>query len=188
MEAAYWWRALPTLTELSTLVHAAGAMIVKPLDRTALADLEQMMTLHVASPLRLTQVFWKQLQTAGSSAAVIFLTSLVAHQGGSNLGAYAASKAAEHALAMTLAKELAPVRVNCVAPGVVATDMMGHMAEELSGILNKPVAELLSSFTAKQLVKRVTTTGDVAKLVRMVIDNPALTGTTFHINGGSLVT
>jgi len=56
---------------------------------------------------------------------IIITSSIGGLKGDANLGAYAISKAADMQLARNLAVELGPynIRVNCIAPGLVRTDM-----------------------------------------------------------------
>ena len=64
--------------------------------------------------------------------AIITLSSMWGITGGSCEAAYSASKAGIIGLTRAMAKELGPshIRVNCVAPGVIATDMNAHLSQE----------------------------------------------------------
>lgn len=63
---------------------------------------------------------------------IVTLASVWGLTGGSCEVAYSASKGAVVAMTKALAKELGPsgITVNCVAPGVIATDMNAHLDEE----------------------------------------------------------
>ena len=63
---------------------------------------------------------------------IITLSSMWGVTGGSCEVAYSAAKGAVIAMTRALAKELGPsgITVNCVAPGVIATDMNAHLDEE----------------------------------------------------------
>ena len=64
--------------------------------------------------------------------AIVTVSSMWGITGGSCEAAYSASKAGVIGLTRAMAKELGPshIRVNCVAPGVIATDMNAHLAQE----------------------------------------------------------
>ena len=64
--------------------------------------------------------------------AIVTVSSMWGITGGSCEAAYSASKAGIIGLTRAMAKELGPshIRVNCVAPGVIATDMNAHLAQE----------------------------------------------------------
>ena len=66
------------------------------------------------------------------SGNIILLSSVWGVHGASCESAYSASKAALIGLTKALAKELGPsgIRVNCVAPGVIETDMLSPLTEE----------------------------------------------------------
>ena len=64
--------------------------------------------------------------------AIVTVSSMWGITGGSCEAAYSASKAGIIGLTRAMAKELGPshIRVNCVAPGVIATDMNAHLTRE----------------------------------------------------------
>ncbi|MBP8639926.1 MAG: SDR family oxidoreductase [Oscillospiraceae bacterium] len=64
--------------------------------------------------------------------SIIMLSSVWGVHGASCEAAYSASKAAVIGLTKSLAKELGPsgIRVNCIAPGVIETDMMSGFSPE----------------------------------------------------------
>ena len=66
------------------------------------------------------------------AGAIVTVSSMWGITGGSCEAAYSASKAGIIGLTRAMAKELGPshIRVNCVAPGVIATDMNAHLSQE----------------------------------------------------------
>ena len=66
------------------------------------------------------------------SGSIVTLSSMWGVTGGSCEAAYSASKAGIIGLTQAMAKELGPscIRVNCVAPGVIDTDMNRHLTSE----------------------------------------------------------
>lgn len=64
--------------------------------------------------------------------SVVTISSMWGVTGGSCEAAYSAAKAGVIGLTKALAKEMGPagVRVNCIAPGVIATEMNSRLAEE----------------------------------------------------------
>jgi NAD(P)-dependent dehydrogenase (short-subunit alcohol dehydrogenase family) len=68
-------------------------------------------------------------------ASIVWLSSVASARGAAGYAAYAASKAGLEASARCLALELAPkgMRVNCIAPGMIETEMAASAAERISG-------------------------------------------------------
>lgn len=87
--------------------------------------------------------------------------------------AYAASKAALATLTKSLARALAPsIRVNAVAPGLIATGFAGWTEKHLeAGARITPTGTL-------------PTTEDVAAAIVYLVSTPALTGETIVVDGG----
>lgn len=78
-----------------------------------------------------------------------------------------------------VAPELAPRRINVVAPGVIATPMFGPDSAER--------AERLAQVTAGNLIKRPGEPDEVAMAIQFAIENDFVTGTTIDVDGGALL-
>ena len=81
------------------------------------------------------------------------------------------------ALAKVLALELAPVRVNVIAPGFVDTPLS-------ASILGEQLEDRREELRRKLPIGRVVGPSDVAALAVHIMTNSALTGATFDIDGG----
>ena len=94
--------------------------------------------------------------------------------------AYSCTKAGIIALTRSLAMELAPsgIRVNCVAPGVIDTDMMASFT-----------AEDKAALAEETPVGRLGTAEEVAKLLLYLAGEDAgyITGQVFGVNGGLVI-
>jgi NAD(P)-dependent dehydrogenase (short-subunit alcohol dehydrogenase family) len=85
--------------------------------------------------------------------------------------------AAMPALARSLALELAPIRVNVIAPGFVDTPLSAE-------ILGDGIDARREQLRATLPIRRVVGPKDVAALIVNLMTNTAVTGTTFDIDGG----
>jgi len=109
------------------------------------------------------------------AGCVITVSSMWGQVGASCEAAYSATKGAVIALTKALAKELGPsgVRVNCVAPGVILTDMC-------SGV--EP--EILEQMAQETPVGRNGKPEDVAKAFAYLADAEFVTGDVLSVSGG----
>jgi NAD(P)-dependent dehydrogenase (short-subunit alcohol dehydrogenase family) len=93
------------------------------------------------------------------------------------LGIVSSATAALPPLAATLALELAPVRVNLIAPGFVDTPLS-------ASLLGDQLEERRDELRATLPIGRVVGPADVATLAVHIMINTALTGATYDIDGG----
>ena len=112
------------------------------------------------------------------SGSVLTVSSMWGQVGASCEAAYSATKGAVIALTKALAKELGPsgIRVNCVAPGVILTDMCGAIDPEI-----------LSEMADEAPVGRNGTPEDVAKAMAYLADAEFITGEILAVNGGYVI-
>ncbi len=113
------------------------------------------------------------------SGSVITVSSMWGQVGASCEAAYSATKGAVIALTKSLAKELGPsgIRVNCIAPGVILTDMCASVAPDV-----------LESLAEDSLVGRNGTPEDVAQAIVYLSEAEFITGQVLGINGGLVIT
>lgn len=103
-----------------------------------------MFNINFFGVVTLTREVVKYMKETGGS--IINTSSMVGIYGSKNQSAYASSKFAINGLTKSLAKELGiyNIRVNAVAPGVVQTDMMSIVSDEMKAGLKRmiPLNEL----------------------------------------------
>ena len=112
------------------------------------------------------------------AGSVITVSSMWGQVGASCEAAYSATKGAIIALTKALAQELGPsgVRVNCVAPGVILTDMCASVDPEV-----------LAEMAEETPVGRNGTAMDVAKAMEYLANADFITGQVLPVNGGYVI-
>lgn len=114
------------------------------------------------------------------AGGIVNISSIWGLRGASCEVAYAASKAAVIGLTRSLAMELAPshIRVNCVAPGVIETDMVKGLGEET-----------MASLVDQTPAGRLGTPEDVARAVAFLLREDAdfITGQVLTVDGGFIL-
>ena len=112
------------------------------------------------------------------SGCIITVSSMWGQVGASCEAAYSATKGAVIALTKALAQELGPsgIRVNCVAPGVIQTDMCANV---------DPV--IMAELKEQTPVGRLGDPMDVAKAMLYLSDADFVTGQVLPVNGGFII-
>ena len=167
---------------IDILVNNAGDLLA----RRTLADMtedywDQIMDLNLKSAFLCVKAVWEEM-VARKSGCIINLTSIAGRNGGGpGAAAYAAAKGGLLTYTKSLAKELAPhgVRVNGVAPGVIATPFHERYSPP----------EVFQRFSAAIPVGRAGTAEEIADVI-VFLASPAaryMAGETVEVNGGMLM-
>ena len=109
------------------------------------------------------------------SGCIITVSSMWGQVGASCEAAYSATKGAVIALTKALAKELGPsgIRVNCVAPGVILTDMCAGVDPQV-----------LEEMAQETPIGRNGTPMDVAQVMSALVQSEFVTGQVLGVSGG----
>ncbi|MGJ6126871.1 SDR family oxidoreductase [Mycolicibacterium sp. Y3] len=128
--------------------------------------------------------FWGQyrvvktaLPRLASDASVVLMSGAASIRPAGNAPAYVAANAAIEGLARGLAAELAPVRVNAIAPGTVD----GNLWNQRDPDVRRAAFEF---FGAQSVLGRAVTEDEVAQSVAYLLINAATTGSTVFPDGG----
>jgi 3-oxoacyl-[acyl-carrier protein] reductase len=108
---------------------------------------------------------------------IVNMASLTAKEGFATLSAYSSASAGVVAFTKALGKELAttPIRVNCIAPAAIDTELIWKMG--------KP---LVDGMIAKSPMQRLGTVDEVAELVAWLCSEACTfnSGAVFDLSGG----
>ncbi|MBV8619452.1 MAG: SDR family oxidoreductase [Curvibacter sp.] len=167
--------------EIRTVVHNAGVIRAALLPEVRLADLDDLVELHLACAVQLVQAALPAMQ-AQRFGRIVLLSSRAAG-GMATRSCYSATKAGMLGLARTWALELGPqgITVNVVAPGPIRTDMFHDVVAAGS--------EQEQRLAASLPVRRLGESADVARAVSFFADpaNGFVTGQVLYVCGGSSV-
>jgi len=109
---------------IDVLVNNAGIGLRKESETLTVDELDEVWNVNVRSALLATTAVLPAMIAAGAGS-IISISSISGLRGAPRRAVYAASKAALDGMTRSLAMEYGPrgIRANCVAPGVVETEM-----------------------------------------------------------------
>ena len=165
---------LDTLINNAGITHHGG---LPELDEEAVL---KVLHSNVAAPLMLTQIALPALEA--SQGSVIFIGSVHTRLALAGRLAYAASKGAVQNMARVLAAELGPrkVRVNCVIPGAVATEIN-------AAVTGQDPAEAKAFFyklAHMHPIGRIGEADDIAQAMEYLMHASWTTGAVIDVDGG----
>ncbi|HYK31828.1 MAG TPA: SDR family oxidoreductase [Streptosporangiaceae bacterium] len=152
----------------------AGGPTYGPMLEMDAAQVRQALGGHVVLALEVARNAAGKMRSGGS---LLFMSGTGGRRVGHGLGIVSAATAAMPAFTAALALELAPVRVNLIAPGFVDTPLSASLLGDQLEARKKELRETLP-------IGRVVGPADVAALAVHIMTNTALTGATYDIDGG----
>ncbi len=166
--------------KIDILVNNAGIWTYAPIDKMPDKILNETLDINLRGVFYLTRevVPYMKKQNSGN---IINISSTAGQRGEAEHSHYAASKGAIISLTKSLATELAPwnIRVNCVAPGWVYTDM------SKAALKSKARKQILGTIP----LGRVGTPEEIAGAVLFLASDLAgfITGEILNVNGGAVL-
>lgn len=162
--------------KLKGLVNCAGIAPNLPLQMIDNDEIDNVFNINYKSAMLLSRGFADRRVHVKGESSILFIASIASFLGDKSQAVYSATKASLIASSRVLANELAPnIRVNCVSPGVIKTEIYHNAKKELD--IYPPEERTLLKAGEPE---------DVANLVVFMLSDKAkwITGANYVIDGG----
>ena len=162
---------------VNLLVNNAGISQQQLFQYTSYEQFHRMVDVHLFGAYNCIQAVLPNMLKE-HSGCIINTSSIWGSHGSSCEVAYCAAKHGLEGMSKALAQELAPsdIRVNCVAPGVIRTDMLESLGEETKAMLNDEIP-----------MGRPGEAEEIAQAVMYLVNASYVTGQTIQVDGGFIV-
>lgn len=167
--------AVSRFGSIDALVNNAGIFFTKPFTEYTADDFQSLVSTNLAGFFYLTQLAIKQMLLQKTGGSIVTITASLADNPIAGLTAAVPmiTKGGLNAITEHLAIEYARegIRVNAVAPGVVATPLHKNTPQDLMKKLSP--------------MGRVSTVNEIADAVLYLTEAPSVTGEVLHVDGGA---
>jgi 3-oxoacyl-[acyl-carrier protein] reductase len=165
---------------LDALINNAGNMYRQPVEAYTEDLLKEAFNVNVIAGMMLSSLAIPHLdQTQG---AIVFIGSTHTRRAFSGASPYATTKAAVEGLTRVMAAELGPrqIRVNCVLPGAVITELNIR-----AGVMKaEDVADRYAGIAGEHVLGRIGTAREVAEGIEYLVRAEWVTGIALEVDGG----
>lgn len=162
--------------QIDGVVNNAGITKDTLLLRMKAEDFDQVVNTNLRGTFLVTRNVLKPMLKA-RKGSIVNITSVVGQTGNAGQANYAASKAGTVGFSKSVAAEVASrgIRVNCVAPGFINTEMTGVLTEDQKKMILSQIP-----------LGRIAEAKEVAQVVSFLLSDRAsyITGQTLSVNGG----
>ncbi len=164
---------------IDLLVNNAGIAHIGLLQDMSDVEIQRLVSVDLLGSIYCCREAIKRM-VPNHSGNIINISSLWGEVGASCEAVYSACKAGVIGLTKALAKEVGPagIQVNCISPGLIATEMNACLDEETK-----------SALCEETPLQRIGTVSDVAKAVAFLAseDSSFITGQVISVNGGMII-
>ena len=114
--------------QIDILVNNAGINLKKEFVEVSDEEFQQILLTNVTAMFSLSREIVKHMLAKKIKGSIINISSMASQYGLPKVIAYTASKSAIEGMTRAMATELSPkgIRVNCIAPGFIATEMSSN--------------------------------------------------------------
>jgi len=166
--------------KISGFVHSAGIEMTLPLRSMQPTYYEKIFSVNVITGFEFARIISKKKYINKEGASFVYISSIMGILGQSGKTAYCSSKGALISGAKAMALELAKknIRVNCILPGVVETEMSNKMFESLPDESKKEIINMHPLGLGKP--------EDIANACEFLLSDASswITGTNLIVDGG----
>ena len=136
--------AVEKIGKISGLVHSAGIEMTMPLRSMQSSYYEKMFSVNVIAGFELAKIISKKKYLDKNGVSFVYISSVMGILGQPGKVAYCSSKGALISGAKAMALELVKknIRVNCILPGVVETEMINKRFQGLSEESKKEIIDM----------------------------------------------
>ena len=157
------------------LINCAGVLHTKPVFSLTENEINETINTNFLGTIHCCKNIIRPLLANGTGRIINF-SSIAATCALSGDSIYSASKAAIEVFSKSFAKELSgkAITVNCVAPGIIKTDMTKDLTDEQ-----------FKALIAKQIIKNSASFEDIFNSISFLLSSQSkmITGESFHIGG-----
>ena len=161
---------------IDILVNNAGIHMDNILLRMKTDEWHKVLDVNLNGPFYLTKILLKDM-IKNKNGRIINISSISGTDGNKGQSNYSASKGGLLAFTKSLSKEVARrnITVNCIAPGVIETDMIAHLTDTVK-----------KNYLDRIPLKKFGKPEDIGKMILFLSSDEAsyITGQTFYIDGG----
>ena len=166
---------------LDGLVHCAGVSRLRRFEEQTDEDWDEVLSVNLSAAFRVARAVAPTIARYGNGGSIVMISSLAWKSGGAN-PAYGAAKAGVNTLVFNMAQCFGPrgVRVNAIAPGIIATDMVRN------AFPGKKFEALEKAASARTPLRRLGNPEDVAEVASFLLSDKSsfITGAVIPVSGG----
>lgn len=168
--------------KIDILVNNAGIHLKKPFAEVTDEEYQQVILTNQTAVFSLSREV-ARIMAPEKKGSIINISSMASQYGIPHVIAYTASKSAVEGMTRAMAVELSPlgIRVNCIAPGFIKTEMSSRAMD------NDP--ERSKKVHARTPLGRMGDTGEVAEAVYFLASEASsyITGVVLPVDGGNSI-